>query len=315
MFNFRTLAAALGIALSIAAAPAQALYFSSVVAFGDSLSDNGASLTATTQTPPAAPPARTSDGPVLIEYLANALGSPLQDYAVGGARTDFVNSDILTGPLAATGMLSQIDRYRQNVGGVADSQALYFVFGGSNDLLDAMFTLDLTDPLVLDNVISSLIGNLTSGVQQLYDMQARRFLLPLLPDLGLTPEAASLGVASELTAISLLANSLLYDSYQLLFADKPDASFVVFDSFAAQNAIVSNPGQYGLSNGTDACIDAPGAPACSDFFFWDSLHPTTAASRLLAADMQAALGVPEPGTLALVGAAVLISLRRRRQQA
>ena len=312
MLNFKVVVAALGVALSIAAAPAHALYYSAVVAFGDSLSDNGSSQTAALQNPPAAAPARASDGPVAVEFVANALGAPLIDFAVGGARTDYLNSDFPSGPLANSGVLGQIDQFRLNVHDAADPLALYFVSGGSNDVLDAVLTLDLTDPLVLAGFVGNLIGNLNYAIQQLYDIGARNFLLPLLPDLGLTPEAAGMGLSADLSQLSLFINSNLADSYLLLFSDKPDANVLVFDTFASQNAVLASPIDHGLRNGSDACLAQPGTPNCSDFFFWDSLHPTTAASHLLAADMLAAIGVPEPGTLALLGAAALITLRRRR---
>jgi phospholipase/lecithinase/hemolysin len=269
-------------------------------------------LTATSQQPAATPPARSSDGPVTVEYVASALGAPLQGYAVGGARSDFGNSDFPTGPLSNSGVLGQVAQYRLNVGNVADPLALYFVSGGSNDVLDAIGVLDLSDAVVLADFVGTLVGNLDYAIQQLYDIGAKNFLLPLLPDLGLTPEAAGMGIAADLSALSVFINSALADSYQLLFSDKADANVLIFDSYAAQNLIISSPVDHGLSNGSESCIDQLGAPSCSSFFFWDSLHPTSAASHLLAADILADLGVPEPGTLVLAGGALLLMLRRRR---
>lgn len=312
MKRIRSILFALAVTLGLAASPAHALYYSAVIAFGDSLSDNGSSLTATTQNPAAAPPPRASDGPVTVEFLANALGAPLQSYAVGGARSDLGNSDFPTGALSNSGVLGQVEQYRLNVGNVADPLALYFVSGGSNDVLDAFGVLDLSDPLVLADFVGNLVSNLDFAIQQLYDIGARNFLLPLLPDLGLTPEAAGFGIAADLSALSALINSTLADSYHLLFSDKADAHVLIFDTYAAQNAILSNPGAHGLSNGTEACISQPGTPSCSDYFFWDSLHPTSAASQLLAADMLAELAVPEPGTLVLAAGVLMLMLRRRR---
>ncbi len=313
MAVFKALAAGLLAALALAVAPAHAGYYSALVAFGDSLSDNGASLLASSQVPPAAPTPRASDGPVVVEYLAQALGVTLKDYAVSGARSDNGNSDITSGALANSGVLAQVAQFRLNVANVADPLALYFVSGGSNDVLDAIASQDLSDPLVLAGLVNSVVGNLAAAVQQLYDIGARNFVLPLLPNLGLTPEAAGLGLAADLSALSLDMNSVLADGYALLFADKADAKVLVYDAYAKQTGILANPGGHGLLNGTDACLAAqPATTDCSSFFFWDELHPTTAAAHLLADDVLAAMGVPEPGTLALVGGVLLFSLRRRR---
>ncbi|MFT3818390.1 MAG: SGNH/GDSL hydrolase family protein [Rubrivivax sp.] len=315
MVRFKVLLAALGLAASAISLPAQAGYYSALYAFGDSLSDNGASLLASSLNPPAAPTPRTSDGPVFVEYIAQALGLTLNDYAVGGARSDTANSDIPSGELANSGLLAQVEQFRLNVADVADPLALYFVSGGSNDVLDAIASQDLSDPAVLDGLVNSLVGNLSAAVQQLYDIGARHFVLPLLPNLGLTPEAAGQGLAADLTALSLGINSVLADSYALLFADKPDAQVLVYDAYAKQTSILASPVDHGLANGTDACLDQPGVSDCSSFFFWDSLHPTAAASHLLAADVLAAMGVPEPATLLLAAGGLLLVIGRRHRRA
>ena len=315
MTVFRPFVAGLLTALALVAAPAHAAYYSALYAFGDSLSDNGASLLASSQNPPAAPTPRTSDGPVIVEYIAQALGITLNDYAVSGARSDNCNSDITSGALANSGVLAQVTQFRLNVADVADPLALYFVSGGSNDVLDAIVSQDLSDPSVLDALVNGLVGNLAAAVQQLYDIGARNFVLPLLPNLGLTPEAAGMGLATDLSALSLGINSVLADGYALLFADKPDAQVLVYDAHAKQTAVLASPVDHGLLNGTDACLDQPLASDCSSFFFWDSLHPTTAASHVLAADILAAMGVPEPATLALAAGGLLLVIGRRRRHA
>src|SRR5436305_11201856 len=69
--------------------PADSL--SSIVVYGDSLSDNGNLFAATGQ--PGSPyfSGRRSNGPVVVEYVAAALGVPLIDYAWIGATTGVGN--------------------------------------------------------------------------------------------------------------------------------------------------------------------------------------------------------------------------------
>jgi hypothetical protein len=79
------------LALAVLAVPARAGVISSVIAFGDSLIDDGN----TTLMParPLQPPApyaggRYTNGPTPTEVLATHLGVPLRSYAIGGAVPD-----------------------------------------------------------------------------------------------------------------------------------------------------------------------------------------------------------------------------------
>jgi phospholipase/lecithinase/hemolysin len=70
-----------------------AFAYSQIVAFGDSLSDNGNmfALTEGTVYETPSPPyyeGRFSNGPVWVDYLAQDLGIDLVNMAYGGARTD-----------------------------------------------------------------------------------------------------------------------------------------------------------------------------------------------------------------------------------
>ncbi len=97
----RTLIAATTIvAAGNAAADTQ---FSSIIAFGDSLSDNGNYYRLVDGLTPlipqdGAPPlpyffGRYSNGPVAVELLASNLELPLVDSAVGGALSGLANED------------------------------------------------------------------------------------------------------------------------------------------------------------------------------------------------------------------------------
>lgn len=307
--KIRTLLAALGAAAALVSMPAQAYLYSAIYAFGDSLSDNGQSLMVKS---PDTPPPASSDGPVAVQFLATAYGIPLFDYAVGGATSGTANTDYASpNPLANSGVRNQVATFLTDLGGnQADGSALYVVSGGSNDILaDA-------DPAA--NAIAlgtSIAENLILAVADLYASGARHFLLPLLPDIGLTPFALSQGdaVAQGLSTLVDLLNVALSDAMSQAFGAMPDASFTIFDTAAAQRAVINDPTGHGLTNVTTPCLNDLGEPVqdCSTSFFLDPLHPTSAASQILARDIQVAL--PEPASVLLAGFALVaaVSIRRR----
>lgn len=315
------------------AAPASATSFSKVVAFGDSLTDTGNLLEVSTILNGIAPglfpvvlpqsgdyfQGRFSNGRVAVEVLADALlgtvgdgqALTLENYAYGGAKTG------TAGLLANTGLQSQLATFssRLQPGIGADGNALYFVWAGGNDLRDAAAA-----PATAPAVIGQAIFNLQTTITTLYGLGARNFLLPNLPDLGLSPEARMAGPAGMFggTLLSESFNAALGQLYGTLPAFLPGAQLVTFDAMAVQRDITNNPGDYGMTNVENPCfaggVGVPG-PKCAtpgSFLYWDTIHPTTAGHEILGRQMAAA--VPEPGTwlMMALGGLALLGWQRRR---
>jgi phospholipase/lecithinase/hemolysin len=304
--------AAAGAALALLAFPAHAAVFSTVIAFGDSLSDNGQSLTGRPVPPAPYVGGRFSNGPVAVEYLANAMGANLFDYAVSGATSGTLNTDFTDGqPLRETGVARQVDKFQADLGGAAaDPVALYLVSGGSNDFL----AIDPGDAAAVAQTAGDVVSNLDTALMRLYNLGARNFLLPLLPDLGMTPLAAGMGLTAELSQLSADFNALLADSYDMLRASMPDARLVLFDSAASQNGIDAGAPGNGFVNLDDACFDSAANTVCASpdsYFFWDQEHPSTAGYAALGADLLRAL--PEPSSGLLSALALLVLVRRGRR--
>jgi phospholipase/lecithinase/hemolysin len=303
-------------AASLQGGPIDAVY-----AFGDSLSDAGNAFILTGGITPGAPysAGRFSNGNIWIQDLTLALGLPAispslsggNDYAVGAAEsgtTAFHTANL-------TDLPSQIAFY-QGAHPVADPNALYTIWIGSNDLAD----IASTNPSVVAADLGMITSNIVSAIGTLAGEGAQKFLVVDVPDLGKTPAAIASGPVAAATDSALTAS---FD-YSFLIPAVSSINGVqvsVLDTYGLLDGIVASPSTYGFSDVTDACVTgvnyttfSGGTPcaAPNTFLFWDREHPTAAADSIISG---AALAVitPEPGSLALMalGGFGLLLVRRR----
>lgn len=305
--------------------------FSSLIGFGDSLSDAGDNPSAVTSLykilggncdiflHPCPPydDGRISNGPVASEHLANKLfpggvnTTNFRSYAIAGATSGNTNSgnDLdPTGILNLPGMQQEVNLYMSNTGGVADPNALYFIWGGSNDYV------------IHDSPVQAA-RNIGSYVNTLASAGARNFLVPDVPDLGLTPSARMHGEVTQAHDYSVVFNTELATQLGTLDTTFPAANIYRFDTVALLSDIVQNPVNYGFSDVTNPCFtlfgntcDEPVGELGTHHLFWDDFHPTTYAHAILAAGFAAA--IPEPATVLMfmLGLLVLASAVSRRQK-
>ncbi len=274
--------------------------FSQIVAFGDSLSDNG-NLFALTGGAPPAPPSppyfmgRFSNGPVWVELVASNRGLSLDDYAFGGAET---------GNGLGIDMLNQIAGYLAGVGNVADPNAMYTIWGGANDILN--------NPGGEFAAVIAAVPNIKTGIDDLLAAGAQNFLILGLPDLGITPQALAGTPAQQAgaTAVSNIFNQNLALMVSGVAGANPGANFQYVDVFTILNDILANAGTYGITNTTDACLT--GLTPCAfpdEYAFWDAIHPTRVLHSLLADSIV----IPVPAAVWLFGSALgLLGWMRRR---
>ncbi|HYP07680.1 MAG TPA: SGNH/GDSL hydrolase family protein [Bryobacteraceae bacterium] len=335
------------LAVAATAAPFSSLYF-----FGDSLTDTGNVLKATSVLSnytfglvpkhPTAPyeAGRFTNGPVWAEHVAARLGhssdaapggmsmgafgrvgGPGNNFAIGGARTDESGALGLLNFLIPTGMSRQVDFYLDRSGGVADPEGLYFFLGAGNDLRDAARISDPTRRMLAAQAAGA---NIAYSVRDLYFAGARQFVLINSPDIGLIPETMGDGISEAGTDAAVQFNTWLglYGDY--LRYGVPGFSLEYFDLFGLHHDLIT---EYGL-DAVRPCKSTP--ETCDSALFFDSVHPTARVHEIFGnqlADQILGINahqndfysaaqhpVPEPCTavLTFVSVAGLVLIRRKQ---
>lgn len=269
--------------------------FSALYVFGDSLSDPGNAFAVTGETahPPFEPiPSAAygvgghhfSNGRTWVEILAKELDlnggakpafrdPTFGNYAFAGARA-------LT--ITKPGSDTQVQIYLGVHGCVPQPDALYVVQFGGNDLRDALDAAAVgQDPApILGNAISAIAQNI--GI--LAACGAKNFLIANAPNLGAAPAVPA--EYKELVAgMSLQFNLILAGTLATYFPT--GLNFYELDMFSFVTEASANPAGFGLTNGVTPCltfgvIEGAFCKKSSEYLFWDAIHPTKKAHRLLA---------------------------------
>ena len=296
--TFRRFVFSFAIALLTLTSLANASSFSTLVVYGDSLSDNGNLFSAIGYPPAPYFNGRFSNGPVAAEQLAATLGVPLIDFAVGGATSgigNFVDNGTQTGPGFAglPGMQLELAGSAPILTPPLTTTALFMVWGGANDFL-------------VGGSVATAVANIDGIVATLQADGAQHILVPGMPDLGITPDFFGNPVA---TAYAQAFNSLLLSTLP--------AGVTYADTFNLSQQLSQNPGAFGLTNSTDPCFN--GSSVCANpnqYLFWDGFHPTTAADAILANQFAAAV-TPEPSSIVLIGTGIsglMVLVRKGRHK-
>lgn len=237
--------------------------------FGDSLSDIGTVFRATGGVYPPNPiyfQGRYSNGRVWVEYLAEHLhlsSSQTNNFACSGATTGSEGNTLVPSLLTQVQSFTQADQHTR-------SNALYVLWAGANDYLQGVS--NATVP----------VENITKAISALANVGAKNILVANLPDLGqLAATRTSINSAS-LSALAEAHNRGLRRALKLLIVQYPVLQIITLDVNAIYREAITNPALFGFTNVTSACLS--GSRVCGNpdqFLFWDGIHPTTAAHRIL----------------------------------
>ena len=341
-----------GLAAMLAAGAARAAPYTAEYVFGDSLSDNGnlaEFLGSNFPNPPSYQDSFTN-GPVANALLASRIGQTLTPslwvtgfkdihnlfgagYVPGtnysGAGATAAASAV--GGLAPTiNLPQQVAAYGLASGGKADPNALYVVEIGGNDVRQA--ALQSTGTTAVTTGVNAEL----QAVQSLAQAGAKNFLVVNVPNVGVIPEFTQ-DNSSKVAAATLYSqqyNALLASGLAGL-ALPASTSVTQFDLYNYNAGLIANAAALGFSNTTDRCFTSTPASAStiaacgpnganiSQFFYWDSIHPSARVQALWATGFENALGltqmasVPEPGSLALLGIGIagVVGLGQRRKAA
>lgn len=263
-----------------------------VYVLGDSLSDPGNLYNLTGFFPPAPYAHRYSDGPVWAEYFARDLRVPLDSRAIGGAFTGVIAPGLSNfnnvqydffPPLP--GVHEELEALLADHPEGLNPLGLYVVWAGANDIF-----LGLVEQPLLESLVVGAVANVAETVSRLNAAGARNIAVVNLPDLGLTPFGLNpppgypSNFSQVLTGISLQFNTLLEDALGAL-PRRITKSLLLLDAYSYLQEIVEDPERFGLADVRTPCVYTDlshGLDHCSEYLFWDDVHPTTAGHGILA---------------------------------
>ena len=268
---------------------ASAFSYDGILAFGDSLSDNGYLADVPGGTPGNYGFGYYTNNHVWVEYLANPFhfDVPLFDMAYGGATTGYGNP--AAGYPTMFGLNWQVDVYNTALHpSPISSDTLVTVWAGANDMFQ-----QFNSGIYNTSGSSGAAANIALAIQKLANKDAMNFLVPNLPDIGMAPAFRGGLLQAAATGWCTAFNSYLAADLAALLGPNPGVHIYTFDTFTLLDAVIANPAAYDFDNVTGQWkLKAP--EDMDRYLFWDGVHPMDQAHSMLADAMFRGMQVPVP---------------------
>jgi len=228
-----------------------------IVAFGDSLSDNGNLYTLTRRAHkvlpmvpiiPLSPPyyeGRFTNGENWLDVMAKHTGVPVLVHAYGGAWAE---------PLGDSGLLVPFDINEQvgfyifeNLLDRHKDRHLFVIWAGSNDYLEGRQDVEYAT--------TNTVKNIEKQVERLIYHGAHQLLVMGLPDISTVPEVVAKGSEAVAQVKVLLTehNKKLEQMMKEQQIKHPDLMIIYLDTKTPFDDLIAHPEDFHLKNTTEAC--------------------------------------------------------------
>ena len=267
--------------------------FSTIVALGDSLTDNGSVVLGTNPNPTDRHGIKYfTDGAVWVETLSGTMGSALYDVAYGGATTGYDNP---AAGFSITGLQWQVENAIPS--DISGDDTLFTVWAGANDFFQG-------------RDFSAAATNIGMAMDNLKANGAASILVPNLPDLGLTPgfynDVNPYVTAAQATGWTQAFNQQLFCMLQGFVDENSSVDVFFLDVYSIFSDFLL------MENGE---IN----PVYWSLLFWDEVHPTSLGHAIVAGEAYGVLQagpltpVPVPAAVWLFGTGLmgLIGIRKK----
>ena len=293
--------------LVFASIPAHSQEYTSIVVFGDSLSDSGNDAHLYQQKYGFRLPGvnfdyadgRFTDGYETIPGAQNYIGTWVEQLAAALPSKPKIKNSLDGGTNYSYGFATTGDGlgylfydiygvtysvYVSNIGQqITDylatkpkmnGKTLFIVWGGGIDLLYATSPVDILDAA----------DNQAHNVQRLVDAGATDIMVANLPALGLIPRLnGSPSTADPANAASAVFNYFLDQGLDGVAKNSPGQPLHLYrlDIFTLFNQMVASPSTFSLTNVTGTSQGMIGINP-DTYLFWDDIHPTTKGFNIVA---------------------------------
>jgi len=286
--------------------------YEKVIIFGDSLSDDGSGVYSLTGHYIPLPPyyeGRFSNGPIWFEYLSQIVhlnyNHDFTNYAYGGALVD---SGV---PSTVPSLMATVNDYlisqKFNISTCDAEKTLFILFGGGNDVRQAILSGALTNETMVQTLLEVLPYLINFITNRLIDAGGKNFIVIDIAALNVGPYVSISIPPSQLEKLrnlTLVLNDLI--AGQVATLRSLGVNIKLYDPYNLWIDAVNHPENFGFRNSTGYCLQnyldfiqgtaTPGETAvmCKDpldYLFWDGFgHPTTKFHETFANDFVEKMG-------------------------